>query len=897
METVARTPRYSTNGELLNSGEYELKNGRFKCRFRDADGNRRTYNASTLEELRKRKKKNGEKSAHLSPAGEPLNIGESAYNGAYFFRYWDENAGKERKVQRSSLSELREVEEKIKAGDIPPHHPKNSIRYSSKGEPLNTGEAELQNGRFSYSYVDQNGKRKCTMAVTLEKLRIKEENIRTGHPELNRVRYSSKGELLRECEYERKGGGYAHGERTKKGRIEVYADTLKELRKKVRNIKAGHPERNEIHKSSKGETLYKGEREGQDGRYYCTWWDAEANANRCVSANTLEKARERKKNIEEGHLERNHIRYSAAGEILREGEVEDKRNGGFHGRFLDKTKNEKVHTHAPTLPILRERKERIEQGMPAIVYETRYTSTGEVLNKNECEDQFGRFHFAYKIESENRWTTITADTLEELRWMEGNIAKRHPEWNNPNYTKDGQRLFANEARLMNDRVWSDIEVNGNKVTLIADTLDGLRDAKSTLLMGAQRLETREGRYTVYEYFDLFFQEKRTEVRFHTYASYVDLIDRYLRDSALGNTFLNEVKRPQVREFVNGVAKKIRENSPSRKGTPTANSICFLLSQLFEYAEEDDLVDGNPAGNIKVTDDEQMQYQKPERRALTVDEQKRLYHHIKGKYYEPHILMLLCTGIRCAELLGLTWDDVDFQKNKIYIRKNLISFTFKDERYIYTSTPKTKAGERSIPLTKLLREILQTVKERCKPCAFKASGYSNFIFTDEKGELLTNSKLNSIIKKYVKEANKNKENSEDQDIPDFSCHWLRYTYLTDLAFQLHLDPSITKALAGHASIVTTMNIYETIQPEMLEEAGERVCAYFEWLFGKRERTEEAAQDIKVGETSAIASAIMTAKSLGANMEQTIAHVGKMFNLDAAIAADIINGFWAQATVGV
>ena len=893
--------RYSSKGEELRRYEYELPNGYYKYEFKDKESGRiRSVNAPSLPELRRREKdiEEGRVSPSIcrkrvSSKGEELKPYEYELKdrGRFIFCYKEEDKNKQ--VSAPTVSELREIEESISNGTYVPGAFRERKRLSPDGEILRTNEY-YTHGRYHFSYKCEYGERKTT-AGNLKDLRKKVECINNGIiPErFAQVRYDTEGELLQRGEYERKCGGYAYARRVKeKKNIQLYAKTLEELRKKKENALSGKMYLNTRRYTSSGRLLRKHECENKDGSYSFFYKDEDGN-NKSVSARSLELLREKEKNIEDGHPELNRMRFSSKGELLESGEVEGKNQPGYWGKCWDKIQNRMVHYYASTLEGLREKKKRIEEEGYKPIIEIRYSNKGELLNVHETQTNDGKYHFTYKIKSENRWTSFSADSLEELRWKEDNVANGHPEWNRQNYTRDGERLFRNEAQLIEGKITYTLDIGGRECTFLAPDLDTLRDIKTTYYMGLHREESREGRFTVYEYFKHFFEERKVELKFRTYASYKGLIDRYLRDSSLGSTFLDSVTRTQVRDFLNGVVDEIRKNRANCDGVPTANSIHSLLSQLYGYAIDDGLADRDPTRNAKIKPESCQNYQTWERRALLEEEQKRFKKCIEDEYYEPHLLFLLCTGLRCAELLGLTWNDVDFSGNRIYIRRNLISFSFEGEHYTYTDTPKSKAGRRGIPLTRNLRKLLNMVKERCKPCNFMVDGISDFIFVDENGEMLDNSKLNSIITKYVNKANKNKDNPNDVDIPYFSCHSLRHTYLTDLA-RIRVPEASTKALAGHASIITTMNIYEEVQPDQLDEAGDMICSYFERLFGENETdsndTEQMVTTSKEDKISAVATLIKTGKQYGATTEQILMDLKEMFGMERTVATDIVNAFW-------
>ena len=61
---------------------------------------------------------------------------------------------------------------------------------------------------------------------------------------------------------------------------------------------------------------------------------------------------------------------------------------------------------------------------------------------------------------------------------------------------------------------------------------------------------------------------------------------------------------------------------------------------------------------------------PEIKPLNKEEQQRLFAALKGEEFEDLILVDLFTGLRCGELIGLTWDCIDFDKGIIHVKKQL-----------------------------------------------------------------------------------------------------------------------------------------------------------------------------------------------------------------------------------
>lgn len=114
---------------------------------------------------------------------------------------------------------------------------------------------------------------------------------------------------------------------------------------------------------------------------------------------------------------------------------------------------------------------------------------------------------------------------------------------------------------------------------------------------------------------------------------------------------------------------------------------------------------NPLNGVKLNSKGYNASRKQEKRALTLEEMNSLLEAIKGsRYYIPCILALQM-GLRRGEILGLTWDNVDFNDKTISIEKSLLTINKTTKLH----TPKTKGSIRTIKLTKDVYEILYSTK--------------------------------------------------------------------------------------------------------------------------------------------------------------------------------------------
>lgn len=128
-------------------------------------------------------------------------------------------------------------------------------------------------------------------------------------------------------------------------------------------------------------------------------------------------------------------------------------------------------------------------------------------------------------------------------------------------------------------------------------------------------------------------------------------------------------------------------------------------------------------------------------------QSPIYNH-----WLPIFTVLLGTGCRIGELIGLRWCDCDFDNNVISINHNLIyrqQDNGKCEMHI--TTPKTKAGTRTIPMLSEVRKALFTERKNQMQKGFsdcEIDGYSNFVFLNREGYVHNPMTLNRAMGENV-----------------------------------------------------------------------------------------------------------------------------------------------------
>lgn len=149
-----------------------------------------------------------------------------------------------------------------------------------------------------------------------------------------------------------------------------------------------------------------------------------------------------------------------------------------------------------------------------------------------------------------------------------------------------------------------------------------------------------------------------------------------------------------------------------------------------------------------------------------------------------------------------------------------------------NTPKTKAGERQVPMLGFVKEAFQIEKQFQQDAGIKCEavvdGYTDFIFVNRFGLNQHQTTLNKAIKRIIRDCNDAQllENTEaDVLLPNFSCHSLRHTFTTRLV-ESGTNIKVIQDTLGHADISTTLNIYADAAKELKKSEFANLDAWFQ-----------------------------------------------------------------------
>jgi integrase len=268
---------------------------------------------------------------------------------------------------------------------------------------------------------------------------------------------------------------------------------------------------------------------------------------------------------------------------------------------------------------------------------------------------------------------------------------------------------------------------------------------------------------------------------------------------LGNYKLQKLTRMQYQKFINKKLDTMKES--------TVKGLHATLMTIVNKAVEHGIIDRNKFQGISISkgnEEEKIKF-------LTKEEVQKLLAVAKTFEFDEYmsVFILLRTGLRKGELLGLTWNDIDFDNKLMTINKN--------RNHLGTFPPKTKKSNRVISLDNRLVKELKRFQVWQMKNKLQFSGYqsNDYVLVDRYGVPYHEYKINRILSNMAKKANLNK----------FGPHALRHTHAVML-LESGVDIKTVSDRLGHTTINMTADVYLHVSRKQEEEAVSKLERYLD-----------------------------------------------------------------------
>lgn len=378
--------------------------------------------------------------------------------------------------------------------------------------------------------------------------------------------------------------------------------------------------------------------------------------------------------------------------------------------------------------------------------------------------------------------------------------------------KKGKVLRKGESQKKNNLyMYRWVDNNKKRQCCYADSLEKLREKEKeiekNMMIGISRTSITLG-----EQIEIYLQTKSNLAK-TTKSNYQYYYEHSIKESKLGKMKVTDIKKSDILLFY-------KYHSDSGYSAGTIKILQRIIRPALQLACDDNVILKNPAEGC--TKDYSTELEK--KYALTFYEEKEFLERIQSrprmKRYYPMYAIMLKTGLRISEAIGLTWDDVDMDKRHIDINHQVQWRTVNNEYIIYASKTKTNAGTRIIPMTDEVYKLFLVQRKvwfaTTKAADFEVDGYKNFVFVSHvTGKCMNHNNVRRMLRSIVS-MNENRE----VQLPHISPHILRHTAATRLA-ESGCDIKVMQYLLGQTDIRTTMRIYNHVDTERVKRELEKL----------------------------------------------------------------------------
>ncbi len=292
-------------------------------------------------------------------------------------------------------------------------------------------------------------------------------------------------------------------------------------------------------------------------------------------------------------------------------------------------------------------------------------------------------------------------------------------------------------------------------------------------------------------FDEFADKFLSDVAIHTmkpktYQSYDSYLRLHIRP-AFGRKKLNSITPAQIQRLY---SQKLNEGLSAK----TVSHIHGYLRRVLNEAVKWELIYRNPCQSVTPP-----KVQRKIPKVWTIDQAQTFLGAVRDHQYFGIYLIALTTGSRRGEILGMEWENIDWNKSTISIKKTVVEL----KGVATISTPKTAKSARKIVLPQVVIDHLKTYPDK-----------QGFIFQSKAN---TPVHPRNLLRHFYSVL-------DSVDVPRIRFHDLRHTAATIL-LQRDVHPKKVQELLGHSSITLTLDTYSHVIPGIDDQTANEMDAVF------------------------------------------------------------------------
>lgn len=316
--------------------------------------------------------------------------------------------------------------------------------------------------------------------------------------------------------------------------------------------------------------------------------------------------------------------------------------------------------------------------------------------------------------------------------------------------------------------------------------------------------------TISNWLDTWINEYLGNVKPGTVANYSQHVRIHIKP-AIGSIKLSAIQPPQIQHLYNALQKK-------GLSAKTIKNVHGCLHKALQTAVRMGYIARNPADGCILP-----RVIKKEIHPLDMPEVETFLKAVEGHPLEVLFKVDLFTGLRSGEILGLTWDCIDFENGTIYVCRQLVPPRRKGGAYTYgtlkNDKPRTITPAPSV--MKMLKDhsLKQKIQRLQAGAAWDDEGFKNLVFTNETGKHLTQVGVWKQLHKVLR----------DTGIENLRFHDLRHTYAVN-SLQSGDDVKTVQENLGHHTAAFTLDVYGHVTDTMKKKSADRMEAYIQSIGG-------------------------------------------------------------------